>query len=326
SLTMCQMVRLLLISVIWADLFQETNGYMPAVGKKFDSGCHRPFIDVGNRCYYFGEEELSFNEASQYCEGLSDGSPSLAMFDYSRKEDQDLLNAITARGGTFWIGGKAEDGNQWKWVDGRDVYLKGPFWFDDEPNEVENKCLVGQVHNFANVHTRTYLYNYDCTNSIKFICQSECPIHFRRLGDYCYLTSSALGIPELTWTEARDYCQTLSVYEGFHADLAVLGLPGQDDYYIMQNLITDKDAETWIGGVKKGEECQFEWIDGREIEIYSMFWRNEEPDCGGQDRIALSNHMYTGDTYAHSDRRYIIELGTGSIGYYPFVCQMFKDV
>ncbi|CAL4060879.1 unnamed protein product, partial [Meganyctiphanes norvegica] len=110
---------------------------------------------------------------------------------------------------------KTEDGNQWKWVDGRDVNIEAPFWFEDEPNEIENKCLITQVNNFNNVHTRTYLYDSNCVDQSYFICQTGCPIHFKRIGDYCYMMSSDIGIPNLPWQYARDYCQSLSVYEGY---------------------------------------------------------------------------------------------------------------
>ncbi|CAL4120479.1 unnamed protein product, partial [Meganyctiphanes norvegica] len=327
SLTMYQLVSLLIVeAVVLAHLPIETYGDIITGEKTISSRCRHPFVDVGNRCYFFSENELSFDDASKYCEGLSEGQVfgiTLAMFDYSRKEDQDLLDAIASMNGTFWIGGKSEDGNQWKWVDDRDVNLQKPFWFQDEPNQVENKCLIAQVHNFNAEHSRTLLFDNECGNSFKFICESGCPIHFRRLGDYCYMTSSDIGVPDLPWQEARDYCQALSVYEGYHADLVVLGLPGQDDYYLMQHLITSEAHDSWIGGVKQGEECKFQWIDGRELAIGSLYWRDEEPDCGDQDHVDLSCEMYTGEAYVKSNRRYINE-HEGSIAQ-PFICQMFKD-
>ncbi|CAL4060877.1 unnamed protein product [Meganyctiphanes norvegica] len=318
---MWQTVTLLMLATVaWADLSTQTNEDINTSVKKTGSGCHHPFVTVGSRCYYFSNEELSFEDAFNYCGGLSNGQVveiSLAMFDYSIQEDQDLLDAITARNETFWIGGKTEDGNQWKWVDGRDVNIEATFWFNDEPNEVDNTCLITQVYNFNNVHTRTYLYDSNCDDPSHFICQTGCPIHFRRLGDYCYMMSSDIGIPNLPWQDARDYCQALSVYEGYHADLAVLGLPNQDDYYIMKHLLTSHGGNTWVGGVKKGEGCQFEWLDGRELAIGSMFWLYHEPDCSGQDHIVLINDV-------NLNRRYIGEVdGTTA---YPFICQRFKDV
>ncbi|RWS18437.1 C-type lectin domain family 4 member E-like protein [Leptotrombidium deliense] len=42
---------------------------------------------------------------------------------------------------TTWLGAKREIGNQWKWLDGRDVIYTN--WKDGEPNNLETEeCLL----------------------------------------------------------------------------------------------------------------------------------------------------------------------------------------
>ncbi|CAL4079388.1 unnamed protein product [Meganyctiphanes norvegica] len=284
----------------------------------FISGCAQPFEIIGNNCYLFSDVEMDFQDASDFCESLTMGDQyeiSLAVLDYGRKEDQDLLDSVASKNKIFWIGGTTEDGITWKWEDDRDVELKAPFWRVGEPNEIENQCMTAQSNVYLGSLTRAYLYDQNCGDSLSFICQVGCPINFRRIGSHCYMVSEDEGVPRLPWQDARDYCRTLTMPEGYHADLAVLGLPDQEDYQLMNTLVKGYEGATWLGGVKE-TECRYAWVDGRGLSLQSIYWLDNEPDCGSYNRVSLFHSSMHNRTYLNTYYDTII---------YPFVCQIFKD-
>ncbi|CAL4206413.1 unnamed protein product, partial [Meganyctiphanes norvegica] len=249
--------------------------------------CKYPFEEVESSCYYFSDTQLSFENALAYCEDLTNGNPqeiSLAMLGFGREEDQAILDAVTSKDNVFWIGGGKVEG-QWKWLDGRKINNQVPFWFGNEPNDDNNKCIVAQEDVFDQLN-RFYLFDNTCEDSLNFICQTgniNCPNKFHRIGNHCYFLSWDLHVT-LPWQDARYYCQTLAVYDGFHADLAVLELPDQDDYYLMNTLIdvagynSSLDSFSWLGAFA-GIECNYHWVDGRTLPSSSILWLHYDPNC-----------------------------------------------
>ncbi|CAL4063534.1 unnamed protein product [Meganyctiphanes norvegica] len=301
------------------QLHVKTHGSLiDEVYNKVHSGCQPPFQKIGSLCYFFSDKLLDFSGAKEYCESLSHGHISdinLAMLDYEEKEDLAILAAVAAKNTTFWFGGKTEDGIEWKWLDDRYINLQANFWHLTEPNKAQNRCTVAQVINHK--IRRSYLFAYECVEAVNFICQTNiCPKEFRRIGHHCYLLSAELGITPLPWQHARNYCQTLSVPMGYRADLAVLGLPDQDGYQLMNNLVAGyADSFTWLGAFPE-TGCDFKWVDGRSFPKSPFYWHYTSPDCGRDNRVKLYH-------YAPTHRTYLIDY-PGSYSY-PFICQMFKD-
>ncbi|CAL4192749.1 unnamed protein product, partial [Meganyctiphanes norvegica] len=228
SAIMCYKLCLLILAIVGLEnILPGLNCEITTNDCINSSECKLPFQTVNNGCYYFSDKEIDFNRAVSYCESLTHAHNyeiTLAMLDYDKYEDQALLHSVTVRNKTFWIGGKTEDRSTWKW---RDVNLNAPFWEIDEPDSRENKCMVAQRNVQNSDKIRSYVYDHNCSNSNYVICQTgtiNCPEDFIRIGNYCYMKSSTFWIPNLSWKEARDYCQSLSVNEGYQADLAVLGL------------------------------------------------------------------------------------------------------
>ncbi|CAL4103030.1 unnamed protein product, partial [Meganyctiphanes norvegica] len=281
------------------------------------SGCDFPFEAVGSMCYYFSDEQRNFDEASNFCASLSHGhnrEVTLAMLDYSTNEDQALLDAASARDASFWVGGATEDNIQWKWQDGRDIYLQARFWGFGEPNNRGNKCTATQVTTNANF-IRSYIYDTECMESLNFICQQGCPSDFRRIGNSCYFLSHEVGLDKVHWQDARDYCRSLVVPEGYYADLAVLGLPGQDDYRLMYEFCAQlPDVDIWLGAFAE-TECEYKWIDGRTLASSSIYWVKSAPYCGDYNHVAIYN-------YSSRNQTYLIDFPDRYT--FPFVCQMFQ--
>ncbi|CAL4124836.1 unnamed protein product [Meganyctiphanes norvegica] len=294
---------------------------------KDDSGCHTPFQSIGNGCYYFSDDSgvvHDFAGAQQYCDSISHAhilsKTTLAMLAFDTDDDLALLDAISKRGNVYWMGGNTLDSVTWNWVDDREVYLPAPFWFDNEPNEAENKCMIAQRYTNDNF-VRAYIYDYQCDESLNFICQAQninCPNEFRRIGNFCYFISEEVGGIPFTWQDSRDYCQSIAVPEGYHVDLAVLGLPDQGDiYHLMTDLVSGYEyINTWVGA-SGDSECRFDWIDGRTFLESNFYWYPIEPDCVSTELVfiyrpgSLHNRTFL---YGHPES-----------SVYPFICQMFKS-
>ncbi|CAL4103510.1 unnamed protein product [Meganyctiphanes norvegica] len=283
-----------------------------------DPVCDLHFEQVGNNCYYFSDDKLSFDNALAYCNSLIHQQfVTLAMLDYSRDEDQELLDAITLKNQSFWVGGQMKDDDNWTWLDGRDIYLGALFWGYHQPDKYngDKKCLTADVttHEYF---IRSYLFNYNCSVPLNFICQESCPIDFRRIGNHCYFRSDDYEMPEVEWQDARDYCQSLLLTEGYHADLAVLGLPDQDGDYHLMNKLAGSSSKTWIGGFAIDDEYDFQWIDGRKITNNSIYWGQKEPIWNGFFDSGVLLDRYSGR----------INLGTyPGTHVFPFVCQIFEN-
>ncbi|CAL4186275.1 unnamed protein product [Meganyctiphanes norvegica] len=284
--------------------------------------CEAPFEIVNNGCYYFSDVRLNFEDALQFCEVISQGNSiyevSLVMLDYDREEDQAFLDAVAARNEIVWVGGKTEDGKLWNWIDGREIYLKAAFWDVGAPHNIGNLCVSAKsVTVLQQPHGRAYLYDHECSDTVNIVCQMiKCPPDFIKIGNHCYLQSWTIGAPDGNWQAARDYCQSLEVHEGFHGDLMVLGLQDQDDYHLLNNIVEGGHLITWIGAHQRdtqGSECSYQWVDGRELPIKSIYWRNDEPDCGGHDSVGIYHsssvtraYLFggSGSVYAYSSARY----------------------
>ncbi|CAL4160448.1 unnamed protein product, partial [Meganyctiphanes norvegica] len=309
-------------STVWTDnhLVRHEEHLKSEIFDGSNSECEYPFEEVGNGCYFLSDIKLSFEDAQTYCNNLTHGNThevTLAMLDYSREEDQALLDAVTAKEISYWIGGKTEDGTHWTWLDERDINIQAPFWYWNEPNEADNQCVVAHVSTESDQRKRSYLYDNNCDDSMNFICQEgniNCPIGFRRIGNHCYF--SLYYLLNLSWQGARDYCQSLSVHEGYHADLAVLGLPDQEDYHLMFNLVGGFPyISIWMGAFAE-TDCDYRWVDGRTLENSSIFWFFNNPGCGSQDCVYLGHDMGNNRTYLADT------IGSDAL---PFVCQMFKN-
>ncbi|CAL4204481.1 unnamed protein product [Meganyctiphanes norvegica] len=230
---MCYKLCLLILPVLGLATLWPVSKCEKVVGYELtSSGCDPPFENVNNGCYYFSDVQMDFDYVYEYCLNLANDQVheiTLAMLCYEVDQDQSLLNAMAAKNKTFWLGGISDNGDQWQWIDGRDIYITAPFWDLNEPNQVENTCMAaetGSVTAHEDV-AQSKIFDHNCSDILPFVCQTnsiKCPPDFILIENFCYLHSKTFGAPNLHWQDARDYCQSLDVYEGYHADLAVLGL------------------------------------------------------------------------------------------------------
>lgn len=312
---------LLLVLVRAADLLAVKD--CESVEKNLTGlGCDHPFQIVNDGCYMFSDFQLDYDQAIDYCKSLEHGHMyeiSIAMLDYNRYEDQAVLDAVADKDSTFWLGGSTTDGANWYWNDGRAVDIKGLFWEFHEPNEQWNMCMVADTVTLLTTHKRAYAYDHTCSDSLNFICQTgdiKCPPEFIKFGKHCYMQSWNIGVPKLPWDAAREFCKSLNVPSGFHADLVVLGLEDQDDYFLINNLIPDDFTNgAWIGAHQE-DTCSFKWVDDRVLALESIYWHSNDPNCGSDHGVHLRS-------YGSKPSKYFLDDPDTTSK--SFVCQMIRD-
>ncbi|CAL4219674.1 unnamed protein product, partial [Meganyctiphanes norvegica] len=234
------------------------------------------------------------------------------MLDFDVNEDQALMDAVVSKGKIFWVGGQKNEENQWYWADNRPIDMGAPFWYWDEPNEDDNTCAIANITVSGN-YKRGHIYDSACSESRNFICQTLCPFEFERIGKNCYFRSEDLGLPHVSWQDARDYCQALDVPAGYYSDLAVLGLPDQDDYDLLYRFHAGYHGCVWLGALAE-TSCVYKWIDGRSISSSSLYWYTTVPYCGTSTRVYLQHSTAQNRTYL-ADHRPSVS--------HAFICQMF---
>ncbi|CAL4096284.1 unnamed protein product, partial [Meganyctiphanes norvegica] len=197
SATMCHKLSMWILAAVGLAYALPVANCEPTVEYNItSSGCESPFQLINNGCYYFSDIQLDFNQAVDYCSSLTHGHVyeiTLAMLDYDRQEDQALLKAVADKDIIFWVGGKSDDNNNWKWIDNRDVNLQAPFWNLENPKDDQKNCMTAQKTVSSNAGViRAYTYDSDCSDSLNFICKTGniiCPVDFIKLGNYCYMQS-----------------------------------------------------------------------------------------------------------------------------------------
>ncbi|XP_006135815.2 C-type lectin domain family 2 member D-like [Pelodiscus sinensis] len=78
----------------------------------FVSYCPKKWVGYGGKCYYFSEEEKSWNASQHFCSSFN---ASLAGIDTLQEKDFIMRYAGLVE---HWIGLRRESGQPWKWVNG----------------------------------------------------------------------------------------------------------------------------------------------------------------------------------------------------------------
>ncbi|XP_071536597.1 C-type lectin domain family 17, member A-like [Panulirus ornatus] len=142
--------------------------------------CPEPFQLLGENCYYFATETMSWEEARDYCRSLSQNYASdLAVFDFTCDDYRHIFAhmSVTAITPAHWIGA-SQLGHQgyWTWIDSRPMDLSASYWREDEPMSTHewNCAQILKEGGFQ----RFCLISNNCSNSRHFVCQLD--MHGRR--------------------------------------------------------------------------------------------------------------------------------------------------
>ncbi|XP_069825291.1 CD209 antigen-like protein C [Dendropsophus ebraccatus] len=125
------------------DVKQQFLQSIKAINKTLESICPRcpdSWYTSGCSCYYFSEEELSWDEARDKCTNMNSN---LVMI--KNKTESDNLNKLFKIKKGYWIGlrRKPEEVQSWKWLDGTRASFTN--WGNNQPDNYKNQEHCGET-------------------------------------------------------------------------------------------------------------------------------------------------------------------------------------
>uniref|UniRef100_A0A1A8J317 C-type lectin domain-containing protein n=1 Tax=Nothobranchius kuhntae TaxID=321403 RepID=A0A1A8J317_NOTKU len=126
-------------------LSEETEALRKHISDHFCLKLDRNWEKHGDKCYYFSNLYLPWNESRSFCEDLG---ADLVKID-SREEQEFLVGKVKAKmefpEDKFWIGlTDSENESSWIWVDGSPLNTNLTFWSKSEPDNWEQKNPLGE--------------------------------------------------------------------------------------------------------------------------------------------------------------------------------------
>ncbi|XP_040599670.1 C-type lectin domain family 7 member A isoform X2 [Mesocricetus auratus] len=133
----------------------EGPSSLPPIAGKGYYPCHGRWSCCGENCYYFSEEEKTWDESDASCRRL--GSH-LAEID--NKEEQNFIQSQLNY--SYWVGLR-KNGNQFQWVNQKDRALSSNLYFRST-NSASADCGYLKP---------TYLSNSVCSRYLHYICEKN---------------------------------------------------------------------------------------------------------------------------------------------------------
>ncbi|KAK7080947.1 hypothetical protein SK128_001698 [Halocaridina rubra] len=141
--------------------------------------------------------------------------------------------------------------------------------------------------------------------------KAGCPPFFEDILGKCFFFSTTMGNDERTWHSSRDYCHSLSTE--YNTELAVMGYACNEDEALLQAIADKGITKAWIGASDINVEGEWEWVDGRIVDLKSHSWSPTMPtdstlsNCGVIEHYPDHNKMYLGDDSCLVEHLYICE-------------------
>lgn len=201
-------------------------------------------------------------EAKQQCEDLGGHLATI-----TSQAEQDFIEKLNSGSRRLWIGGYRDDGNNWKWVTGEPWDYT--HWAAGEPNDSSN---VVSNENRVALWPKEWndLNEKNKSEQSGFICEWEPVATETPETAYAYNGHSYLLVEEqMTWTQARDYAESLGGY------LACITSAGEQEF--ISNLISGgTHIFYWIGATDEAQDGVWTWVSGEPF-VYSN-WASRQPD------------------------------------------------
>ena len=125
----------------------------------------------GDRCYFFSQEEKSWQEAEETCKETHKGH-------LASVTSEQVHQYLQEKDFSFWIGGFKKNvsepvnkDSKWVWTDCSEwIFDEG--WDEEQPSNGPEKCVE---YKNKNQHKNVW-QNGMCSNERKFVCSKEvCP-------------------------------------------------------------------------------------------------------------------------------------------------------
>ncbi|XP_066979224.1 C-type lectin domain family 4 member C-like [Macrobrachium rosenbergii] len=139
--------------------------------------CYDPFMELGSSCYYFSDQEATWDSARATCKGMSTSSQTadLAVFDRTCGDQASIITHVTDLAPSKWWIGGSDDQHEgyWEWVDGTPINMIREYWSPDEPNGFEEENALILFRRLNETFPRWRVGDHISTDTHYYICQSE---------------------------------------------------------------------------------------------------------------------------------------------------------
>lgn len=213
---------------------------------------------LNGHTYKVYPENLTWNEAKEKCENFGGH-----LITANTPEEQQLVGKITSNyGSNYWLGGKLDETNVWRWVTGE--VIQPQYWAPEQPDHGQGEPYLGTCtdnglwNDYGNVFDNIdgYILELGHTNA-------ETPKSVIHNGKE-YIRYD-VGLP---WNEAQQYCES----QGGH--LAIIR--DEATQQAIAELIQGGRARYLLGASDAENEGDWKWLDGSALTY--THWGNDEPN------------------------------------------------
>lgn len=204
-------------------------------------------------------------EAKQQCEDLGGHLATI-----TSQAEQDFIERLNSGSRRLWIGGYRDDSNNWNWVTGEPWDYT--HWAAGEPNNSpnvvsnENRVAVWpKAWNDLNERNKSEQSGFICEWDQGQPAATGTPVAAAAYNGHSYL----LVEERMTWTQARDYAESLGGY--------LVCITSAEEQDFVSTLISGgTQTFYWIGATDEAEEGVWTWLSGEPF-VYSN-WASRQPD------------------------------------------------
>lgn len=227
---------------------------------------------LNGHTYKVYPENLTWNEAKEKCENLGGH-----LITANTPEEQQLVEKITSNyGSNYWLGGKLDETNVWRWVTGE--VIQPQYWALGQPDHGQGEPYLGTCtdnglwNDYGNVSDNIDGYILEIEHANAETAKSV--IHNGK--EYIRYD---VGLP---WNEAQQYCES----QGGH--LAIIR--DEATQQAIAELIQGGRARYLLGASDAENEGDWKWLDGSALTY--THWGNAEPNNykGNEDYLIMDSN------------------------------------
>ncbi|XP_021363194.1 uncharacterized protein LOC110456661, partial [Mizuhopecten yessoensis] len=262
--------------------------------------CPAGFRPYGNKCFRVYTSLKTWQNASQFCQGLGGRLKGYHLASIANKFENAFVTTLLGdRGGISpWIGLYFFHGNI-RWIDNTDLNYSN--WDRGEPNGHTSSSMCTRL--YGRQHNAGLWDDYSCNTKNPFICETKkltsiitpepmpnsCLIH---PGFKAFMSDCFMYVPtKMSWANANAFCQS----KGRSVFLATLTNRFEQDFFLL--LINDPSIITksgvWIGLHSTQGNGTYTWIDSKWPVLYTN-WAQSQPAVATGSQQCVSSSLTGG--------------------------------
>ncbi|XP_046378823.2 macrophage mannose receptor 1-like [Haliotis rufescens] len=278
--------------------------------------CPRHWVNHGQYCYYFNEQDMTYASASDWCISKS-GQSNCNLVKIPDSRTQGFISSKVQHHGDYWIGLNDQTTEGWWQWQGDTHNATYTQWIKGQPDNLQKgneNCVV--MYATKTPEQNGLWHDFSCSAKFNFICQAKAVNAYvspppttpkpwsTKCGafwesdpstPYCYQFSDQ----QLTWYDADSTCKA---HGGRLASIEA----SEESYFITGRIRGKLSADYWIGANDLGTEGGWRWADNKPFGYLN--WNAGEPNNYGNNEDCAAVLSSTGrwhDTVCTERRGYI---------------------